>query len=114
MKIRQATLADVPAIGGLIATSARVLGASDYTAGQIDAALLGAWGVDTELIRDGTYFVGSEDQLVLCGGWGRRATSFGGDAHQERESRLLEAGERRSYPLPGGRSIEFVPMRKPL
>ena len=174
MKIRQATLADVPAIGGLIATSARVLGASDYTTGQIDAALLGAWGVDTELIRDGTYFVGADEELVLCGGWSRRATSFGGDAHQDRESRLLdpeseaariraffvhprwarqglasrllalcegearaagfravelvatlpgerlyarhgyEAGERRSYPLPGGRSIEFVPMRKPL
>ena len=55
--IRQATLADVPFIEALIAVSARALGLGDYSAKQIEAALLGAWGVDTELIRDGTYFV---------------------------------------------------------
>ena len=72
MKIRQVTLADVPAIEGLIATSARVLGASDYTTSQIDAALLGAWGVDTELIRDGRSEerrVGKECQSVCRSRW---------------------------------------------
>jgi GNAT superfamily N-acetyltransferase len=93
VRIRKATLADVPSIQSLIATSARTLGAGDYTAGQIEAALLGVWGVDTELIRDETYFVGEvDDELVLCGGWSRRATLFGGDAYDRRESRLLDAG----------------------
>jgi len=91
VRIRQATLADVPAIRPLIATSARILGAGDYTGEQIEAALLGVWGVDTEIIRDGTYFVGEVDnELVLCGGWSRRATLFGGDAYDQRESRLLD------------------------
>ena len=91
VRIRKATLADVPAIKPLIATSARMLGAGDYTAEQIEAALLGVLGVDTEIIRDGTYFVGEADNdLVLCGGWSRRATLFGGDAYDQRESRLLD------------------------
>ena len=92
VRIRRATLADVPAIKSLIATSARILGASDYTGEQIEAALLGVWGVDTEIIRDETYFVGEVDnELVLCGGWSRRATLFGGDAYDQRESRLLDS-----------------------
>jgi GNAT superfamily N-acetyltransferase len=171
--IRKARLADVPALERLIAVSARVLGADDYRAEQIEAALQGAWGVDTEIIRDGTYFVGvDQGELVVCGGWSRRATCFGGDAYERRESRLLDAkteaariraffvhpararhglatrllamcegearaegfaaaelvatlpGERfyarhgyvgsgrRTYPLPGGQSIDFVPMRR--
>ncbi|HMI94010.1 MAG TPA: GNAT family N-acetyltransferase, partial [Polyangiales bacterium] len=69
---------------------------------QIEAALQGAWGVDSELIRDGTYFVGVADGVaVLCGGWSRRGTTFGGDAYAQRESRLLdprcEAARIRAY-----------------
>src|SRR5437868_11135240 len=91
VRIRKATLADVPAIKALIAASSRALGTSHYTAEQIEAALLGAWGVDTEISRDETYFVGDVDnELVLCGGWSRRATLFGGDAYDQRESRLLD------------------------
>jgi GNAT superfamily N-acetyltransferase len=91
VRIRKATLADIPSLQSLIATSARTLGASDYTAKQIEAALLGVWGVDTEIIRDGTYFVGEvADELVLCGGWSRRATLFGSDTYDQRESRLLD------------------------
>jgi N-acetylglutamate synthase-like GNAT family acetyltransferase len=174
VEMRKATLADVPAIEALIARSARALGATDYTSEQIEAALLGAWGVDTELIRDGTYFVGLDNDLILCGGWSHRATTFGGDAYDRRESRRLDPGSeaariraffvhpqwarrglasrllalcegeakaagfgavelvatlpgerfyarygyvsagRRSYPLPAGPSIDFVPMRKSL
>ena len=90
MTIRRATLDDVPSISTLIAASARGLGTGDYTREQVEAALLGAWGVDTDMIRDGTYFVGVEDELILCGGWSRRATPFGGDAYASRESRLLD------------------------
>lgn len=71
--------------------SARGLGVPDYTPEQIEAALQGAFGVDTELIRDGTYFVIECDaKIVACGGWSRRGTLFGGDAHAERSSRLLD------------------------
>jgi N-acetylglutamate synthase-like GNAT family acetyltransferase len=91
LPLRNATLADVPAIERLIGLSARQLGLQDYSAAQIEAALLGAWGVDSELIRDETYFVGGADEeLVMCGGWSRRATTFGGDAYEQRESRLLD------------------------
>src|SRR6185369_3964887 len=91
VQIRKAMLADVPSIEALVALSARSLGAGDYTAEQIESALRGAWGVDTELIRDGTYFVGeATGEIVLCGGWSRRATTFGGDAYERRESRLLD------------------------
>ncbi len=89
--IRTATPGDVPALERLIAASARGLGGDDYTAEQIDAALGTAWGVDTELIRDATYFVVEVDgALVACGGWSRRRTLFGADAQPGRESALLD------------------------
>jgi GNAT superfamily N-acetyltransferase len=89
--VRKAALADVPSIQALITVSSRTLAAGDYTAEQIDAALMGAWGVDSDLIRDGTYFVGEVNgELVLCGGWSVRATAFGGDAFDTRESRRLD------------------------
>jgi GNAT superfamily N-acetyltransferase len=173
--LRPATLADVPALERLIAASVRALCRDDYTAAQIDAALGTAWGVDRELIRDGTYFVVEADgTIVACGGWSRRRTLFGGDAQPGRQSDLLDpardaariraffvdpawarrglgmallerceaearaqgftsaelvatlpgqrlyrafgyAGDERvEYPLPGGLTIAFVPMRKPL
>ena len=53
-QLRTARLTETPAIGALIARSIRRLGAADYTSAQIEAALLGAFGVDTSLIRDQT------------------------------------------------------------
>ena len=88
--LREATIKDVPALEALIGESARVLCAADYTPAQIEAAIGTAWGVDTELIRDGTYLVAEvEGEIVACGGWSRRATLFGGDHQVGRESRLL-------------------------
>src|SRR5262245_31996565 len=89
--LRLATPADIPAIGELIALSARALCVGDYTTAQVEAALAGAWGCDSELIRDGTYFVIEADgQLIACGGWGRRRTLFGGDKQPGRVSELLD------------------------
>jgi GNAT superfamily N-acetyltransferase len=89
---RKATLRDVPALEGIIGESARVLCRQDYTDVQIEAALGTAFGVDTELIRDGTYFaVEAEDgDIVACGGWSRRKTLFGGDGQQGRQSEVLD------------------------
>lgn len=89
--LRQATLEDIPALERLIADSARGLSRDDYTPAQIEAALGTAWGIDTELIRDGTYFiVEAATQIVACGGWSRRKTLFGGDRQAGRQSELLD------------------------
>jgi GNAT superfamily N-acetyltransferase len=90
-RLRPATLTDEARLRELIARSIRALGAADYSPEQIEGALRGAFGVDTALIRDGTYFVVETDsgELVACGGWSRRRTLFGGDAGSGRdESRL--------------------------
>jgi GNAT superfamily N-acetyltransferase len=90
--LRKATLADIPILEQLIAESARALTSQDYTNAQIEAAIGTAWGVDTELIRDGTYFVveDKDADLVGCGGWSRRKTLFGSDKQLGRESEVLD------------------------
>jgi GNAT superfamily N-acetyltransferase len=89
--LRKATLDDRPALEKLIAESARGLSHPDYTDTQVEAALGSAFGVDSELIADGTYFVAEVDgRPVGCGGWSRRSTLFGGDAQPGRRSELLD------------------------
>ena len=89
--IRTATLDDRQTIDGIIAESSRGLSQQDYTAEQIEAALGTAWGTDTQLIRDGTYFVVEADgEIVACGGWSRRKTLFGSDARADREPDTLD------------------------
>jgi N-acetylglutamate synthase-like GNAT family acetyltransferase len=92
LTIRNATIEDVNALRELIGASARELGKRDYTREQIEAALRGAWGVDTQLIRDKTYFVvEGGGRLAASGGWSRRKTLFGSDAQAGREPELLDA-----------------------
>jgi GNAT superfamily N-acetyltransferase len=89
--LRKATLDDVSALERLIAESARTLGRGDYTPAQIEAAIGTAWGVDTELVRDETYFVAElVDTIVGCGGWSRRRTLFGADGQAGRRSDVLD------------------------
>jgi GNAT superfamily N-acetyltransferase len=88
--IRRAKLEDCEKIEKLIALSARGLSMEDYTAEQVEGALHGAFGVDTQLIKDGTYFVVEADKLMVgCGGWSRRKTLFGGDKRKERNPEEL-------------------------
>lgn len=91
-RIRVAMPDDVPALERLIARSIRTLGAGDYTAPQIEAALQGAFGVDTQLIRDRSYFVvqDADGRVVGCGGWSRRRTLFGSDAREGRDASELD------------------------
>jgi len=84
-------MADLSLLGPLIAASARELSKSDYTPEQVEGALRSAFGTDTQLIRDGSYFVIEADgRLAGCGGWSRRRTLFGSDARRDRDSTELD------------------------
>ncbi|MEP7177273.1 MAG: GNAT family N-acetyltransferase [Gemmatimonadales bacterium] len=77
----------------LIARSATELSAGYYSAEQIASLLRHVFGVDTQLIRDATYFVvESEGTLVAAGGWSRRRTLYGGDRMKEAEDPPLDPG----------------------
>jgi GNAT superfamily N-acetyltransferase len=89
--LRNAVLSDCPVLEALIARSIHALGAGDYSHEQIEAALRGAFGVDRQLIVDGTYYVAEiGTRIVACGGWSRRRTLFGGDAHTARDATQLD------------------------
>jgi GNAT superfamily N-acetyltransferase len=91
VELRRATPDDIPALDALIARSARGLCQDDYTPAQVEAAIGTTWAVDSELIRDGSYFAIEDGRaIVACGGWSRRRTLFGGDRQAGRESSLLE------------------------
>lgn len=77
--IRKAALEDRTAIENLIAASVKGLSREDYTEKQIELSIQSVFGVDTELIGDGTYFVAETEsgEIVGCGGWSRRKTLYG-------------------------------------
>lgn len=175
LTLRVAVLGDCDAIERLIERSIRALGRDDYTPEQIDGALQGAFGLDTQLIEDRSYFVvEASGRIVASGGWSFRRTLFGSDSADVRDAARLDpavdaakvraffvdpdfarrgigtmlldrceveakqAGFRRAelmatlpgvrlyrargyrgdvpiaYDLPGGGTITFVPMEKPL
>jgi GNAT superfamily N-acetyltransferase len=67
----------------LIDASVRGLAPGYYTDAQIASALRYMFGVDTQLVDDGTYFLFEhEGSPVACGGWSGRQTLFGGDRHK--------------------------------
>ena len=94
METRIATMKDVPALNSLIAISARELSAGFYTPRQIEALLTHVFGVDTQLITDGTYFVidgvDAADGPVAAGGWSARRTLYGGDQTKGGEDLRLD------------------------
>src|SRR5271168_4455013 len=95
--IRKATPADVPRLREVIEASVRGLQAADYTPAQIEGALASVYGVDSQLIADGTYLVAEMEEagsakpiIVACGGWSKRKTLYGGDQFAGREDSLLD------------------------
>jgi GNAT superfamily N-acetyltransferase len=95
IRIRPASTADIPCLRGLIDASVRKLQATDYTPGQIERALASVYGVDTQLIADGTYYVAEahplgETVIAGCGGWSKRKTLYGADHCAGREDALLD------------------------
>jgi GNAT superfamily N-acetyltransferase len=82
---------DIPEIESLIPISVRKLQAQYYSPAQMEAAIGTVFGVDRQLIRDGTYFVvESEGKVIGCGGWSRRASLFGSDHARTAEDRELD------------------------
>ena len=104
--LRLAVPQDIPTLRELIEASARGLQAQDYTSAQIEGALKTVFGVDSQLIADGTYIVaeaeaGSGDRtgaanaspgliIIGCGGWSKRKTLYGSDHWTGREDALLD------------------------
>ena len=100
--IRKALPSDIATLERLIDRSVRGLQAEDYTPTQLESALATVYGVDSQLISDGTYFVvetesgeGSASDtpalvIVGCGGWSKRKTLYGGDQWTRREDSMLD------------------------
>jgi GNAT superfamily N-acetyltransferase len=82
---------DRESIKELIGESARYLSREHYDDTQIETAIATVFGVDTDLIEDGTYLLAeSEGVLVGCGGWSKRKTLFGGDQFTSRDAGYLD------------------------
>jgi GNAT superfamily N-acetyltransferase len=104
--LRLALPEDLRALRELIDASVRGLQKQDYTPRQIEGALETVFGVDSQLIADGTYIVAEavpdgtqrgKDKnvqavpaIVGCGGWSKRKTLYGGDRWTGREDALLD------------------------
>lgn len=81
--LRKAKLADEAAIAALIAASVRGLAPGFYDEREIELSIRSVFGVDRELIDDGTYFAAVDDNGTLfgCGGWSRRKTLYGASGY---------------------------------
>ena len=111
IRIRKAKAADISELRRLIEASVRELQAEDYTPAQMEGALESVFGVDSQLIADGTYLVaearivdalseaettarrknpGSGWVIAGCGGWSKRKTLYGSDHWTGREDTLLD------------------------
>ena len=104
-RLRRAVVQDIPVLESLIDASVRGLQAQDYSPAQIESALKSVYGVDSQLIADGTYLLVETESdplgpqarsalsgslIVGCGGWSKRKTLYGGDHWTERQDELLD------------------------
>lgn len=78
---------DVPALEALIRLSVQKLQAATYSDAQREAALGPVFGVDRDLLADGTCWVAeSEGEIVACGSWSWRRALFGGSTARSPEA----------------------------
>jgi GNAT superfamily N-acetyltransferase len=90
MQIRKARLADIAQIEPMIARSVMELMGQDYSLEQRRASIGPLFGVDQQIIEDGTYYVVEQaGRLVASGGWSFRRTLFGGDGVANRDNSRL-------------------------
>jgi GNAT superfamily N-acetyltransferase len=77
---RLATIDDLDGLREVMRRSIETLQSGHLTPEQVRVSHK-VMGLDTQLIRDGTYFVvESGDRIAGCGGWSWRSTLYGGDA----------------------------------
>lgn len=94
--IRPARQDEKEVLEHIVALSVRELSREEYNEREIEGALRTVFGIDSELVKDGTYFAvearidGAVPIVVACGGWSRRKTLFGGDQFEGRESEELD------------------------
>ncbi|WP_419814747.1 GNAT family N-acetyltransferase [Glacieibacterium sp.] len=90
MLVRVATPTDLPALQAMITRAIMQLQSPFLEPEQV-AASATMMGLDTQLVDDGTYLVADLDgAMAACGGWSKRATSYGGDHSPGRSARLLD------------------------
>jgi GNAT superfamily N-acetyltransferase len=88
---RPAKPADISAINALTARSIRALHKESYDESVINEAVVHAYGVDWQLVRDGTYFVVEIDDVVVgAGGWSYRQTIAGAHGPDAPAASLLD------------------------
>ncbi|MDF7776601.1 GNAT family N-acetyltransferase [Sphingomonas sp. AOB5] len=76
---RLAQTDDLPALRSLMQRAIEQLQHDFLTPDQVRASHK-VMGLDTQLVRDQTYFIVEKDgRIAGCGGWSWRATLFGGD-----------------------------------
>lgn len=91
MQIRTATHDDIPQLRRLISESARRLSVGYYSTEQVEACVKEIFGVDTQLIADGSYYViDVQGEFVAAGGWSARRTLYGGDQMKSGPDPLLD------------------------
>lgn len=90
---RLASHDDLPALHRLMDRAIAELQSGFLTPRQV-AASKRVMGLDSQLIRDRTYFLVEENGVIAgCGGWSFRATLYGGDASiVAREPDVLDPG----------------------
>jgi GNAT superfamily N-acetyltransferase len=88
---RVATIEDLDALREVMRRSIESLQMGFLTPEQVRVSHT-VMGLDTQLIRDGTYFViESGDEIAGCGGWSWRSTLYGGDESRvSREPQALD------------------------
>ena len=90
---RLATLDDLDALREVMRRSITSLQTGFLTPEQVRVSHT-VMGLDTQLIKDGTYFVVERDgRIAGCGGWSWRSTLYGGDESMvSREPEALDPG----------------------
>lgn len=88
--IRLATESDLPVLRAIMDRAIGELQRTFLSPEQVTASRA-VMGLDTQLVRDGTYFMAEiADAPAGCGGWSARATLYGGDHSAGRDARLLD------------------------
>jgi len=94
LRIVKAFGKDLPQLKDLVNKSINILQTGFLSKAQIRASAE-VMGLDTRLIKDGTYFMvwaltTQGEELAGCGGWSKRETLYGGDHSAGRNARLLD------------------------